>query len=290
MPEAELLYASLIPAEEVPVYHACPGSVAARFVAAGAPWRCRLCRWAEIASAEGLVVRRVRVEELLSRLRIASPSLLVLDGPEPLASLGEAALALPRLAERLLPSVEAAAVYTMGLLGPGPLRRAAEAGYRVALFEYTVPLERPPGLDRVLEALAEAYRVFDVLEVIVHHDGSREATVALSGLVERYPEAGFHVYAREGAEDKAYEAAARVRDKHGVNVYVHPDESYTLSDTVCTSCGAVLVERKPWGVKVEAERTGRGLARCPRCGAEARLIPCSRPARRGSLHREVVVW
>ncbi len=287
---ARLLYASLIRVEELPLYHVCPGEAAARLVAAGSPWECRVCRWSDAVSTVGLVVREAPLGEVLSRFRLAEPRVLMLDGPEPLHALGDAALELPRLAWELLPSVEATAVYTMGLVGAEMLRRAAEAGFHAVVFEYTAPLERPPAMERVVEALEEAYRVFEVVEIVVHHDGSREATVALSSLATRYPDAAVHVYAREGAEDKAYEAVAKLRDKGLVNVYLHPEESYTLTDTLCPRCGAVLVERKPWGVRVHAKPRGR-RATCPSCGAEARMIVCREQRRRPrALHREVVVW
>ncbi|NOZ88909.1 MAG: hypothetical protein GXO15_03195, partial [Crenarchaeota archaeon] len=62
---ARLLYASLIRVEELPLYHVCPGEAAARLVAAGSPWRCRVCRWSQAASTEGLVVREALLGDVL---------------------------------------------------------------------------------------------------------------------------------------------------------------------------------------------------------------------------------
>ena len=281
-----LLYISVAPAEELLLAHVCPGNPVARLVAAGSPWRCRLCRWAEITGTEGLVEREAGPREL-SLLRIHRVPAVLLDGPEPLHRLGGSALALPRLLEEAGVEARHIGLYTMGLLGPRPLQEARSSGYDFLVFEYTLPLEKPPALPRVLEALEAGYREYPVLEIIVHHDGSREATVTAHGLAERYPEAAIHILAREGAEDKAYEAAERIREKLGVNAYPHPEESYTLLDTQCTRCHATLVQRRPWGVRVEA--LPGDPARCPSCGARQRLHPCP-PRRPMALHREVVIW
>ena len=282
------VYASLLPAMEAPLAHVCPGGTVFRILVPGSPWRCSRCRWAEYTSTESLVVRELE-PETLSILRISRPNILLVDGPEPLAQ-GPQVLELPRLARRESGgSLEYAAFSSMGLAGPEAVEEARAAGYRAALLEYTATVERPPDLDLVTRTMDKAYETLDAVEILVPVSGAREEKVIVHGLAHRYPEAAIHLLASPGAEEAAYRLAAELRDKRRVNAYPHPEESHTLLDTVCRNCGAILVERRPWGTRVHAKRGETGRARCPSCGSTARLLLCRTPTRRAALHREIVV-
>ncbi len=279
--EAEAVYLSLLPVEHAPLYHVCPGGLAARLVLPSG-WGCRVCRFSELLrNAEP---RRL-TERVLARLRVSRPQVVIVDGVEPLAN--KWALELPHVLEGLLGYRPVMVFSTAGALGPGVVREALEAGYVGVLFEYVLHLEKPPhGLGGATAALGEAARRAPVVEVALPLRGREDAAVA-AGLANRYPWVGLHLF-DAGAGDLVYSVAERLQSRR-VNAYPHPDESYAYSDTLCTSCGAVLVSRKPWGVRVHAE-PDKGLARCPRCGAEARLLLGCRGARAVSIHRELTIW
>ncbi|RUM47243.1 MAG: hypothetical protein DSY37_03040 [Hyperthermus sp.] len=282
----KILYASMAAAEDLYLYHLCPGGAVLRLVIPGSPWRCRVCRWSSIVDADPLEQRVLTERELAARLPLLSPEILLLDGPEPLAQLRDKGLGLPTLAMKSWRSVKYVAFSTMGFISREVIEEAYAAGFRAVVFEYTPPYEIPPGFDRVVERLRRIYDVFPILEIITYYDGDKRAKTTISSLAAEYPEAALHIVALNGASDAAYSLAEKLREKH-LNVYPHPEESYTLLNTTCTSCGRVLVERRPWGVKVNVK--GEGLVVCPYCGAQQRLIVCN-TRRVRSMHREVIVW
>ncbi|BEP17933.1 hypothetical protein PYJP_12850 [Pyrofollis japonicus] len=288
------LYMSILPVEQVPLYHVCPGGVAARLVAPVPPWRCSYCSWAPYSDPGSLVLRRFGEGEA-KRLLLLQPDVFLLDGGEPLAL--DWALELPSMLRRVLgdKAPEYYGARTAGLVSLERLRAAKEKGYSFIVFEHLAAVETPPRLDHVYEALREAYRLFPVVEIHVAYDGSKKADMMVSELVDRYPEAAVHVVPVKGGEevaDKGYSLVEKLRDKGKHYVYLYGDESYTLTDTLCRSCGKPLVSRKPWGIRIQAERGSEGMARCMNCGAEHPWIRLCRekPRRHRALHRETVVW
>ena len=281
------LWLSVLRIEDVPLAHTCPGGAAARLMLAGSPWRCRLCSWRDYTDHRA-VEQRVLSPRELRRLRILGPSVFLLDGGEPLVA--DWVMELPGLLRREVPGLRYVLARTAGLVSLDRLRRAQGAGFDGVVFEYLQAVEAVPRLDHVAEALREVHRVFEVVEVHVPFDGSPRSTAAVSDLAEHYPDTPIHVLPAEGAEDKAYRLVEKLRGRGRVNVYLYPDDSYTLTDTLCSSCGAPLVSRKPWGVRVYAENAGAEAPQCPRCGAlQPRLRLCGSTVR-GALHRELVIW
>lgn len=281
------VYMSLLPAEEVPLYHTCPGGLTLRIVLPGAPWRCSTCFWREYLEPESLVLRRLEPSEF-SRLRSIKPEVVMVDGGEPL--LQDWPYQLPAVISEAVGGTAVFAFRTTGVIAVERLERARRAGYRVAVFEYTLAVEPPPKPDHALEVLRAAYSLFDVLEVHFLYPGGRKAEIMLSDLASSYPDAAIHVIpVAEEASDRAYDAVEKLRDKGLPNVYLYRDESYTLTDTVC-ECGQTLVSRKPWGVKVQGSVERDGRLRCPKCGRVHRLIACQTPVPRRAIHREVAIW
>jgi hypothetical protein len=282
------VYMSLIPVEEIPLYHACPGGLAARIVVPGAPWTCRSCFWSQYTSPESLVLRDLTPREF-SRFNLARPDLVLVDGGEPL--IHDWVFELPKAFDSAVSSKPRLYAFrTTGVIALQRLEGAASRGYSVVVFEYTLAVERPPRPDHVGEALSRAYKFFDIVEIHFLHDGSRRATIMLSGLASKYPEAAIHVIPiNEQASDNAYDAVEKLRDKGYVNLYLYRDESYTLTDTVCPECGTVAVSRKPWGVKVAGRWDSSGRLYCRKCGRKLPVIVCGRGGRR-AIHREIVVW
>jgi RNase P subunit RPR2 len=227
---------------------------------------------------------------VLRLLRVSRPEVLLVDGVEPL--LGDGALELPAEARRLLGGSHVPVFATAGAAPPGLVEEALTSrGYRGVLFEYLLHLEKPPGgIGAALRALEVAAEHAKVLEILFPWlAGRRGQEQIVSSLASRYPWAGIHVV----AGDESAEQAARIVEKlrsRGANVYLHPDEAYLYSDTICPKCGEILVSRKPWGVKLRVEPRGpEAEAVCPRCGARQRLLAC-KPRRPRAIHRKHVVW
>ncbi|ABM80653.1 hypothetical protein [Hyperthermus butylicus] len=286
------VYMSLLPVEEVPLYHTCPGGLTARIMVPGAPWRCGVCFWSQYASPQGLVLRRLGDNEL-ARLRLARPHVLLVDGGEPL--LQDWVLELPSKLKSILGGY-APRVYafrTTGLVSERRLEEAASNGYSVAVFEYVLAVEKPPMPDHVTSILPRVYEQFRIVEIHVLYDGSRRAGVIVSDLASKYTEAAIHVIPlSEEAADRAYTIVEKLRNKGLGFVYLYRDESYTVTDTLC-SCGKPLLSRKPWGVRIHAQPAGGGDgARCPHCGrVHSRILLCREEARRPrSIYREIVIW
>jgi len=286
-----LLYVSLLPVEDVPLYHTCPGGLAAR-LAAPPSWRCRACRLA--AAGPGLV-ERAADQRVLGRLRVARPEAVVLDGVDPGGRDAAAALSLPEAVEGAAGYRPAIVLEAAGATPPGVLEEAlTSAGYVGVVYDYVLHVERPPGgIEVALESLRVAAEHAKVLEIVYPWaPGRRGNEQIVSSIAHRYPHAAVHVVAPEG-DDAAYEKAASVVEKlrdRGLNVYLHPDEPGLYGDTRCTRCGETLLSRKPWGLRLHVEPRGPGArASCPRCGAEQPLLAC-KPRRPRAIHREHVVW
>ncbi|ALL01364.1 hypothetical protein Pyrde_1318 [Pyrodictium delaneyi] len=280
------LWLSVLRVEDVPLAHTCPGGAAARLMLAGSPWRCRLCSWRDYTDPRAVEQRELAPREL-SRLRVIEPSVFLLDGGEPLVQ--DWALQLPEILRREVPGLRYVLARTAGLLALDRLRQAHDMGFDGLVFEYLLAVEQVPRPDHVAEALREAHRVFDIIEIHVPFDGSPRSQAVVGDLAERYPETPIHVLPAEGVEDKAYRLVEKLREKGRVYVYLYPDESYTLTDTLCNSCGSPLVSRKPWGIRVYAKE-GDAEPRCPRCGAPQPRLRLCRIKKRGALHREVIIW
>ena len=284
------VYMSLLPVEEVPLYHTYPGGLAARIVVPGSPWHCRVCFWSQYASPQGLVLRRLGDDEL-ARLRLAGPQVLLVDGGEPL--LQDWVLELPSRVRSILGGYapKAYAFRTTGLISKHRLDEAASSDYNVAVFEYTLAVEKPPMPDHVVSMLQKVYEQFHTVEIHVLYDGSRRAGIIVSDLASNYTEAAIHVIPlSEEAAAHAYTIVEKLRDKGFNFVYLYGDESYTLTDTIC-GCGKQLISRKPWGVRVYAQPAGKGGgAVCPHCGKVHSRILCSEPRKPRSIHREIVIW
>jgi len=286
------VYMSLLRAEQVPLYHVCPGGVVARLVTPMAPWGCRYCSWAPLTSPESLVTRRLGSSEL-GRLGILGVDVLLVDGGEPLAL--DWVHEIPGKVKSLLGdrAPEYFAARSTGLVSLERLRRARSAGYDVLVFEHITAVENPPRIDHVYEVLREAYRLFDVLEIHVAYDGSKKADITVSELASLYPEAAIHLIpvGGEQAAEKGYNLVEKLREKNKPYTYLYGEESYTLTDTVCKKCGKPLISRKPWGVRINAKRTRNKEAVCTHCGETHKHIKlCSKPPRRRALHREIVIW
>jgi len=287
------VYMSVLRAEQVPFYHVCPGGTVARLVTPMAPWRCRYCSWSHLGDPGSLVTRRLSEAEL-RRLKVLNVDVLLVDGGEPLAL--DWVYELPEKLRGLLgdDAPEYFAARSTGLVSIERLRRARNAGYTILVFEHVALVERVPRLDHVYEVLREAYRLFDVLEIHLTYDGSKKAEIMVSELSSLYPEAAIHLVPIGGEEvaERGYDLVERLREKGRLYIYLYGEESYTLTDTLCKKCRKPIISRKPWGVRILAERDRDGSARCKECGElHPRIKLCKKPpARRGAIHREIVVW
>lgn len=282
------LWLSVLRVEDVPLAHTCPGGVAARLMLPGSPVRCSRCSWRDYADPRGLELRRLEPGEL-RRLRMLSPSVFLLDGGEPLVA--DWVMQLPGLVREAAPGVRYVLARTAGLVALERLREAREAGYNGVVFEYLLAVEKLPRPDHAAAALREAHRLFEAVEIHVPYDGSPGAAAAVADLAARYPGTPVHVLPLgEELGDKAYSLVEKLRDRGRWNVYLYPEESYTLTDTACPRCGAPVVSRKPWGVRVYADAGGGTAPRCPRCGEPLPWLRLCGPPRRAAIHRETVVW
>ena len=286
------VYMSVLRAEQVPLYHVCPGGTVARLVTPMAPWRCRYCSWSHLGGPGSLITRRLGESEL-KRLKMLGVDVLLVDGGEPLAL--DWVYELPERLRNLLGDYapEYFAARSSGLVSVERLRRARDAGYTVLVFEHVALVERVPRLDHVYEVLREAYGLFDVLEIHLAYDGSKKAEIMVSDLASRYPEAAIHLIPMGGEEvtDRGYDLVEKLREKGRLYVYLYGEESYTLTDTLCKRCRKPIISRKPWGVRVLAERSDDGSARCKECGEpHPRIKLCKKPPARRAIHREIVVW
>ena len=289
IPGITIVYASLLPAEEVPLFHACPGGTVFRVVLPGSPVSCNACRWADIVDTAGLELKQLNLDRL-GFLSVSRPNVLLVDGPEPLTTgWPEVAELHQRAKEASRGSIEFSVIASMGLVDADRLEEARSAGYRGVLFEYLLHIEKITNVSRLINALKKAYEVFDVVEILVPLGEPRRTRHVVYSLAENYPEAAIHIIAREDNEDAAYRIAEEVREKKNANVYPHPEESFTLTDTLCAECGAVIVERKPWGIRIQARRGVDGRTICNSCGRVNRVLTCKTFLRR-ALHREIVVY
>ncbi len=289
IPGITIVYASLLPAEEVPLFHVCPGGTVFRVVLPGSPISCNACRWASIVDTAGLELKQLSLDRL-GFLAVSRPNVLLVDGPEPLStSWPEIADLHQRAKEASRGSIEFSVIASMGLVDADRLEEARSAGYRGVLFEYLLHIEKITNVSRLINALKKAYEIFDVVEILVPLGEPRRTRHVVYGLAENYPEAAIHIIAREGNEDAAYRIAEEVRERKNANIYPHPEESFTLTDTMCVECRALIVERKPWGIRVQARRDVDGRAICSSCGRVNRVLTCKTFLRR-ALHREIVIY
>ena len=285
------VYMSVMPAEEVPVYHVCPGGTALRLVVPGAVYRCDVCWWRDYSDARALVLRRISANLVAAKARSVNADLVLVDGCEPLVQDWIFELLRQLRAEGLRVGFK-----SCGLVSRERLVRAADIA-ELIVFELPHPgvagVSAVPEFFRALEAAASTSAV---IEVHVLFNGDRTVSSIASELAAKFGDRiAIHVIpVGEDVSDAGYRLAERVRrtGKRGTQAYLYGDTSFTLTDTLCPSCGKPLVRRHAFGTRVLARPSseGDGVV-CPHCGTRYRWLRLCKGGRKGrALHREVVVW
>ena len=245
--------------ESIPVYHYMPGHTATRIVAPGveeALYQCEgypTCQYGRGARAFETIP--VPLEKVLARARIWGTPMLFLDGPEPLAQLGEEGL-------RELVGAARRAGLRLGArsLGLAPASLLEQVDFllidyvREYAFDPSLPGEALLALKRLrgkvwveVAAYVEEPRLDPLHSLLLALEGSR---VPLHVYVRRHLGGG-------PVRDLYKELARRLP-----YVYIHND-LYPYLDTNCPSCGSPIASRDEGMLRVLELRDGR----CWKCGA-----------------------
>ncbi len=273
-----VLHVELLPVEEVPLYTICPGCLALRAIVPGGGFPCAECLWSEYNDVDVELTKPLTVDVLRDKLAITRAEVVVVDGPDPLASMGVDAVC------SVLDGVEAVRVVKTLGLSVEPRVDCVDA--LVVDLSGLVASEKPRGFTRVYDTLARLAGSVHV-ELLFPYV-RRGLKSVLVDIVSRY-DMPVTVVPLEELFEEAYRVVDALR-KEGRPVYLHGDTSYTLLDVFCTSCRTVLVERRPWGVKRRYEPPVRpSRVRCPSCGSLQPLLD-ARPVKRPKLRRRVVVY
>ncbi len=278
MVEVEVARVLLGPVEDAMVYTVCPGCLALRLLVPGGGFECGECWWDRLRSP-ALVTRRVDESFLRGKREVTRYEVLIIDGAEPLASIEPEALC--RLVEGLGVIV---VVRGLGLLEPSVYREAGRCVHMFSIDASALVVERKPrGFNRVYEVVGDEGLNVEVL-LPYRRRGLKAIIATLAGRYRR----PVVVDPGEGYEDDAYRVVDEMRKK-GLLVYLHGDSSFTTLDVTCPSCGATLVERRPWGVKrLYKPPKEPSRVKCPSCGATTPLVDME-PVRRPRLQRSVAI-
>ena len=278
MVEVEVARVLLGPVEDAMLYTVCPGCLALRLLVPGGGFDCEECWWSQLRSP-ALVTRRVSGEFLREKRAITRFEVLIIDGPEPLETVDPGTLC--SLVEGLGAIV---VVRGLGLLDPSVYREASKCVHMFSIDASALVADnKPRGFNRVYDVVADERLNVEVV-LPYRRRGLRAIIASLAGRYRR----PVVVNPGEGFEDDAYKVVDEMRKK-GLLVYLHGDSSFTLLDVTCPSCRAVLVERRPWGVRrhYEPPKSPQRVT-CPRCGSLTPLVDLE-PAKRPRLQRTVAV-
>ena len=283
------LYLSVLDVEDIPLFHIGVGSTASRIVVPGSPWACSSCWWADIVDPRVTVARPLD-NSVIERIKFYSVDVVLVDGGEPLVN--DWVLGLPDSIRRVLGggSPNYFVVKTTGALLEDRLVEASKY-YDGLLFEYTICVEKPLSIENVVSILDVSHRLFSIVEIHVPYDGTKKCNIIVRDLLEEYRDTAIHILPIDTEEKilgRAISLAKELRRKYYSNVYVLGDTSYSTLDTLCTSCGAINVDRKPWGTAL-LSRKDNGVIKCWKCGRELRNILIGHRERK-RLVREIVIW
>jgi hypothetical protein len=290
MYEGKVAYVSVLPVEQVPLSHTCPGGLAVRIALPGSPIPCGVCGWSSYAEPRGLILREFS-SAAAARVASLSPDVVLVYGGEPLAS--DWVLNVPSLLRQAAGASEQSPVLmfsSLGLLSEERLEEARKRGFRGVLLEHAAAVEDRAPVSPLYRSAEKALGMFDVVEVHFYYAGSRRADAMLSELANTFPEAAINVVP---VSEEDFNAAARVVEKlrsRGFPVYLYGGEDLGLGDVVCPHCRSPLVSRGPLGLTINVKPSDGGSPVCSSCGSPVgRLILCrrERPAR---AHREYVIW
>ncbi len=251
--------------ESVPAYHFIPGSIAARVVLAGGYGRLYECSAFPVCEySSSLSSIPVRFERILARAKSWRAATIVIEGPEPLASLSDEQF------ESILDARKHG--FRLGVRVQGFSLEAAERAREADLivFDYLVEYTGDPGrrvtARRSLDIVLDSKAWVEVAAYIPRPEFASIAPIidALEGT-----SVPLHLY----IEDHAGGAAVtRLREQlEGAidYLYVH-NKPYEYLDTHCPRCGAPIAVREE-GVLRAMEVSGDGS--CWKCGYKITLVP-----------------
>ena len=251
--------------ESVPAYHFAPGSIAARIVVRGQGPGLYECNAFPVCEySRSLSTLPVRLERVLARAKSWRASTIVVEGPEPLASLSDEQLEAVLSARRH--------GFRVGFRVQGFSIEAAEKAGEADLvvFDYLVEYTGDPGARvrarRSLDALLDS-RAW--VEVAAYMRKPEIAAVlplldALEGT--RVP---LHLYIEDHAGGAAVTRLKEQLEDTLEYVYIH-NKPYEYLDTHCPRCGAPIAVREE-GVLRAIEVGEEGS--CWKCGYKITLIP-----------------
>ena len=278
MVSVEVARVLLGPVEDAIVYTVCPGCLALRLMVPGGGFECDWCWWSRLRSSS-LVTRKVDADFIRGRHRIARFEVVFFDGPEPLSNIDPETIC--KLVEGLNVII---VVRSLGLLDISVYREAARCVHLFSLDASALVVEKKPaGFNRVYDVAGD--EKLNVEVVLPYRRRGLKALIAAFAEKHHRPVV---VMPAEGFEDDAYRVVDELR-KRKLLVYLHGDSSFTLMDVVCPSCGATLVERRPWGVKRLYKPPAKPMrVTCPSCGAATPLVDVA-PAKRPRIQRTVAL-
>ncbi len=287
-----VVYISVLKAEDRPLAHITPSKTILRIVLPGATTEIQGAWWSMLRYTRSLVFRELDVHALLERIKVFRPGTVLVDGGEPLVTdtVYDIAHTLRRQKEQHIVLV----LKTTGIVSPDRLKKAVEL-FDAFIFEYIVHLIDEIELASVaiqnLKRLASHDTTLEIHIPVIRDDPTVISVVAKIARDHARRHA-VHVIVHENVSDTFAERLRKLvaelrRDK--LNVYLYPDTSFTLVDTLCPHCGTILVERRPWSIRVKA-RIKNGKPYCPSCGAEVRWLRLVPEASTPATARELVVW
>lgn len=281
---------SVIRAEDIPLYHVCPGGLVLRLVTPSTIIiRCKGCWWDTILASKNIIVREANAETIMTKIKLIRPAVVMLDGIEPLSN--EWAIDLLREIKRLWQGF--VVIKTIGLCDSNYLREAIRNADGIVL-EYLVPVKPELAANRELHRNLEEVKGFAEkipVELHIPYDGSKRADVVVSELSNEFANlAAIHIIP---LSDVAYENAYKLIERlyeDTVFLYLYKDESFIYTDTKCPYCGAPLVKRKPWGISIDVDIGPEGIPSCRNCHKKLTMLRICKIKHVHSIHRELVIW
>ncbi len=245
--------------ESIPVYHYMPGHTATRLVAPGveeALYHCEghpTCQYGHGAKAFETIP--VPLKTLIARARIWGTPILFLDGPEPLAQLGEEGLG-----ELLKTARQAGLRVGARSLGLAPASLLEQVDFLV--IDYVREYALDPSLHGEALLALKQVRGKVWVEVAAYLEEPRleplhPLLLALEG--SRVP---LHVYIRKHLGGGPVRDLYQELSRRLPYVYIHND-LYPYLDTNCPNCGSPIASRQEGLLRVLELRDGK----CWKCGA-----------------------
>ena len=287
-----VVYGSVSRAEDLSLYHLCPGKLVLRLVLPGSPITCNRLWCVEYSRPSTLALKRITVDNVVGLVERLRPAAILVDGCEPLV------MDWPfELAEKVKNRLENPPLLIARSLGLLSLKRVEEmvGVFDALVVEYVQSIcgDEVAGYIPHINKVIELASIRGLLaEIHYHLTADKTSRIIAVDVAERARRPIVMVAVDERAHSLAYKLVKDLRER-GHFAHLHQDESYTLQDIVCPYCGHILVKRRPWGVNVDAREAPSGernSAICPKCGRRiAPLYLCPSGKKPLAIHREIAV-